>query len=233
MDMPIRPRRLRVNETMRRLVRETRVSKSAFVYPLFVRSGSGVIEDISSLPGQKRCTPDRLPALLEAPVKAGVSGILLFGIPAYKDETGSPAWAEDGPVQQAVREVKRHFPQLCVITDVCLCEYTSHGHCGIVENGLVDNDRTLALLSRTAFSHAQAGAEERVLDAGLASETDAGAGFHPGAEFAAQFQAAAGLFGDGLRGGPAGVPAALGRSQGRPTSSSRQDSRRESGHLIY
>jgi porphobilinogen synthase len=141
------------------MVRETRVSKSALVYPLFIRAGTGAVEDIPSLDGQKRCTADRLPFLLEMPAAAGVGSILLFGIPDHKDETGSSAWEDDGPVQNAVREIKRAFPQLTVITDVCLCEYTSHGHCGVVKDGAVQNDETLPLLARTALSHAQAGAD--------------------------------------------------------------------------
>jgi porphobilinogen synthase len=141
------------------MVRETRVSKDALVYPLFIRAGVGAVEDIPSLDGQKRCTADRLPFLLEKPVADGVGSILLFGIPNHKDETGSSAWEDDGPVQNAIREAKRAFPHLTVITDVCLCEYTSHGHCGVVKDGAVQNDETLPLLARTALSHAQAGAD--------------------------------------------------------------------------
>jgi porphobilinogen synthase len=138
---------------------ETRFSKAALVYPLFVRSGKGIIEDIPSLDGQKRCTADQLPFLLEKPVEAGVGSILLFGLPSYKDETGSAAWDDDGPVQNAIREAKRTFPNLTVITDVCLCEYTSHGHCGLVKDGAVQNDETLPLLARAALSHVRAGAD--------------------------------------------------------------------------
>jgi porphobilinogen synthase len=141
------------------MVQETRVSKNALVYPLFIKAGKGIIEDIPSLDGQKRCTPDRLPFLLEEAVRSGLRSILLFGIPSHKDETGSPAWAEDGPVQKAIREIKRTFPGLTVITDVCLCEYTSHGHCGIVRNGRVQNDETLPLLMKTALSHVCSGAD--------------------------------------------------------------------------
>jgi porphobilinogen synthase len=159
MEIIQRPRRLRSSKTMRSLVRETRVSKSALVYPLFILQGKNVVEDIPSLDGQQRCTPDRLPYLLEGPAKAGIQNILLFGLPQSKDETGSSAWAADGAVQLAVREAKKNFPAMNVITDVCLCEYTSHGHCGVVENGTVDNDKTLPLLARVALSHAQAGAD--------------------------------------------------------------------------
>jgi porphobilinogen synthase len=159
MDLLKRPRRLRGNEGIRSLVRETGVSKRALVYPLFIRDGKGIIEDIPSLDGQKRCTPDQLPRLLEEPVRAGVGSILLFGLPGYKDETGSSAWAEDGPVQKAVRAAKQAFPDLTVITDICLCEYTSHGHCGLVKDGIILNDETLPLLARTALSHVRAGAD--------------------------------------------------------------------------
>jgi Delta-aminolevulinic acid dehydratase len=154
-----RPRRLRVSAGVRAMVRETRVSRSALIYPLFVREGRGILEDIPSLDGQKRCSPDTLPYLLEDAVKAGVGAVLLFGLPEHKDEKGGGAWAEDGPVQQAVREAKRRFPALVVITDVCLCEYTSHGHCGVVRKGKVVNDETLPLLCRAALSQAEAGAD--------------------------------------------------------------------------
>jgi porphobilinogen synthase len=157
----IRPRRLRVDQSMRELVRETRISKQSLVYPLFVKEGSGILEDIPSLEGQKRCSPDCLPALLEPLSAAGIRTLLLFGLPAVKDEKGSSAWNRNGIVQQAVRIIKRDFPQFKVITDVCLCEYTSHGHCGLVMPGTatVDNDGTLKLLAETAVSHAEAGAD--------------------------------------------------------------------------
>jgi porphobilinogen synthase len=144
---------------MRNLVRETRVSKNALVYPVFVKEGSGIFEDIESLDGQKRCSPDMLTRLLEPVVKAGVRCILLFGLPSHKDAFGSSAYNEHGAVQQAVRTVKKAYPELKVITDVCLCEYTSHGHCGVLEGENVDNDKTLELLSKTALSHARAGAD--------------------------------------------------------------------------
>ncbi|AEF86389.1 porphobilinogen synthase [Treponema primitia ZAS-2] len=159
MDLTERPRRLRANEGLRSMVMETRVSKNALVYPLFIREGQGIVEDIPSLDGQKRCTPDKLPFLLEEPVSAGVRSILLFGLPDHKDETGSSAWDENGPVQRAVREAKRAFPELTVITDVCLCEYTSHGHCGVIKDGIVQNDETLPLLAKTALSHVRSGAD--------------------------------------------------------------------------
>ena len=157
----IRPRRLRVDQSMRELVRETRISKQSLVYPLFVKEGSSIIEDIPSLEGQKRCSPDRLPVLLEPLSSKGIRTLLLFGLPEEKDEKGSGAWNKNGVVQQAVRVIKRDFPQFKVITDVCLCEYTSHGHCGLVIPGtsVVDNDETLKLLSETALSHVEAGAD--------------------------------------------------------------------------
>lgn len=159
MELIHRPRRLRTTPGMRALVRQTHLSKSALVYPLFVRAGKGIIEDIPSLDGQRRCTPDQLGYLLEGAVRAGISSFLLFGLPEHKDAQGSPAWDDHGPVQQAVREIKRQFPHVNVITDVCLCEYTSHGHCGLIKDEKVLNDETLPLLSRVALSHAQAGAD--------------------------------------------------------------------------
>ena len=159
MEQPIRPRRLRKTPVIRKMVRETRVSPSSLIYPLFVREGRNIIEDIPSLEGQKRYSPDTLPFALEEVCKAGVSSILLFGIPEQKDEMGSSAWEEQGVVQQALRIAKREFPNLYCITDVCLCEYTSHGHCGILCGETVDNDKTLPYLSRTALSHVQAGAD--------------------------------------------------------------------------
>lgn len=159
MELLNRPRRLRGNPVLRSMVRETRVSKSALVYPLFVREGVGIIEEISSLEGQKRYSPDCLQGVLTQLTKAGVNSVLLFGIPAHKDETGSGAWDENGAVQQALRYIKREFPHLYCITDVCMCEYTSHGHCGVLCGETVDNDKTLDLLAKTALSHVQAGAD--------------------------------------------------------------------------
>jgi porphobilinogen synthase len=150
---------LRTTEGIRALTRETRVSKNALIYPLFIIDGNGVLEDIASLEGQKRCSPDRLPFLLEKAVSAGVKSILLFGVPSYKDEIGSSAWDESGPVQKAVREAKRTFPEVTVITDVCMCAYTSCGHCGVIRNKKIDNDATLPLLAKVALSHARAGAD--------------------------------------------------------------------------
>lgn len=159
MDMLNRPRRLRGCAALRGMVRETRVAKSALVYPLFVREGSGINEEIPSMEGQRRYSPDCLAGILEELTAAGVGTVLLFGIPAHKDETGSGAWDENGAVQQAIHVIKRDFPQIYIITDVCMCEYTSHGHCGILCGQAVDNDKTLALLVRTALSHVRAGAD--------------------------------------------------------------------------
>ena len=157
--MIIRPRRLRVTKSIRDMVCETRLSPSMFVYPVFVREGKNIIEDIPAMPGQKRYSPDTLPVILERAVKAKIGGVLMFGIPERKDETGSEAWREGGVIQTAIRTAKREFPDLTVIGDVCLCEYTSHGHCGLLRGKNVDNDSTLEVLSRVAVSQARAGAD--------------------------------------------------------------------------
>jgi porphobilinogen synthase len=154
-----RLRRLRRTEALRRLVRETRLSAEDFVYPLFVVHGSDVRNAIPSMPGQAQLSIDQLPAEARELRALGIPAVLLFGIPASKDEQASEAYAADGIVQQAVRALKQADPALLVITDVCLCEYTSHGHCGIVRDGDVDNDATLPLLAQTALSHARAGAD--------------------------------------------------------------------------
>ena len=154
-----RPRRLRANPTIRGLVRETRMSKDSLVYPLFVREGSNIKEEIPSMDGQYRYSVDRLGEALEQVSQAGVGSILLFGIPDHKDECGSGAYAEDGIVQKALRYAKKNYPNLYLITDVCMCEYTSHGHCGILDGSYVDNDKTLVKLSEIALSHVQAGAD--------------------------------------------------------------------------
>lgn len=159
MEMLKRPRRLRQSEPLRRMVRETRIDKSSLIYPLFAIDGENVQEEITSMEGQYRYSVDRLPYELERLSKAGVSNVMLFGIPADKDALGSQAYAQDGIVQRALREAKRQFPQLYFITDVCMCEYTSHGHCGALCGHDVENDATLELLSKTALSHVQAGAD--------------------------------------------------------------------------
>ncbi|MDD5943126.1 porphobilinogen synthase [Fibrobacter sp.] len=158
--MIIRPRRLRKNETIRNMVAETAVNPDSLVYPMFVVEGEGIKEEIPSMPGQFRFSIDEILKELENCVALGIKSILLFGIPSFKDEIASSAYDDDGIVQRAVRSIKAKFPELYVITDVCLCEYMSHGHCGIVkENGDVDNDPTLELLAKTALSHADAGAD--------------------------------------------------------------------------
>ncbi len=154
-----RPRRIRGNENIRRMVRETRMDKSSLIYPLFVIDGENIEEEIPTMPGQFRYSVDRLPYELERLEMAGVSNLMLFGIPAVKDEAGSQAYAEDGIVQRALREGKKRFPDLYYITDVCMCEYTSHGHCGVLCGHDVENDQTLKLLSKTALSHVEAGAD--------------------------------------------------------------------------
>jgi len=154
-----RPRRLREKSLLRKMVRETALAVDDFVYPLFVQHGRGVREPIASMPGQARLSVVALVLKYKDAAGMCIPAVLLFGLPADKDPQGSEAYADDGIVQQAVRAVKETVPDLLVITDVCLCEYTSHGHCGVVEDGTVKNDPTLDLLARTAVSHAEAGAD--------------------------------------------------------------------------
>ncbi len=154
-----RMRRLRTSEAMRRLVRETALSVDDFVYPLFVREGKGLKEPIKSMTGCFHFSPDTIAAEARDVAELGIPAVLLFGLPAKKDAAGSEAWAENGAVQRAVREIKKAVPELLVITDVCLCEYTDHGHCGVISNGKVDNDATCELLAKAALSHTQAGAD--------------------------------------------------------------------------
>lgn len=159
MNNPIRPRRLRGNAILRKMVRESAVNTDSLIYPLFVMDGSGKCEEIGSMPGQYRYSIDKVDEALEQLLEAGVMSLLLFGIPAEKDDKGSGAYAENGIVQRALRHIKEHYPELYLITDVCMCEYTSHGHCGMLCGHDVDNDLTLELLAKTALSHAQAGAD--------------------------------------------------------------------------
>ena len=159
MDLIQRPRRLRGSENLRKLVRETRMDKSSLIYPLFVKEGTGIEEEIPSMEGQFRYSIDRLPFELERLQKAGVNSVMLFGIPDHKDEVGSGAYDPNGIVQKALREAKKQFPDMYYITDVCMCEYTSHGHCGVLCGHDVDNDATLELLAKTAVSHIEAGAD--------------------------------------------------------------------------
>ncbi|MFC1781439.1 porphobilinogen synthase [Planctomycetota bacterium] len=154
-----RMRRLRGSDSMRRLVRQTKLSLDDFVYPLFVRQGSGIKEPIESMAGCFHFSPDSIVAEAREVVSLGIPGVLLFGLPGSKDEIGSQAWAEEGIVQQAIREIKKAAPELLVITDICLCSYTEHGHCGVIKDSKIDNDRTCELLAKVALSHAQAGAD--------------------------------------------------------------------------
>jgi len=160
MAFPIeRPRRLRFSESIRRLVRETHLSPSQFILPLFVCPGDGVRKDIGSMPGHAQLSIDNLVREAEECKSLGLGGIILFGIPAQKDEFATEASAPDGITQRAIRALKAGVPGLLVITDVCNCEYTTHGHCGFVKDGEVDNDVTLGWLANTAVSHAEAGAD--------------------------------------------------------------------------
>jgi porphobilinogen synthase len=154
-----RPRRLRKNETIRRMVRETSLSPDNFIYPLFVTFGKGVKKEIPSMPGCFQESVDEVVKNAKEVYSLGIPSLLLFGIPEYKDEIGSSAYDDHGVVQDAIRAIKDAVPELFVITDVCMCEYTSHGHCGIVKNGEVQNDPTLEILSKEALSHVEAGAD--------------------------------------------------------------------------
>lgn len=154
-----RPRRLRKNEMLRRMVRETTIAAKDFILPLFVTFGRNVKKEISSMPGNFQLSADMLPSQANEVKELGISGIILFGIPETKDEMGSGAYDEKGVVQEAIRTIKAEVPELLVITDVCLCEYTSHGHCGVIKDGDVQNDDTLELLAKMALSHVQAGAD--------------------------------------------------------------------------
>ncbi len=160
MPFPLyRPRRLRESPLLRSMVRETALRVDDFVYPLFAVHGRGVREPIGSMPGPYRLSIDELLKECKDAASMGIPAVLLFGLPRDKDPRGTEAYADDGIIQQAVRAVKDTIPDLLVITDVCLCEYTSHGHCGVVEDGRVKNDPTLELIARTALSHAEAGAD--------------------------------------------------------------------------
>ena len=154
-----RPRRLRKNESFRSLIRETRLSASQLVYPLFVRPGKNIREQIASMPGVFRLSVDQLAGEAKECLALGVKAVILFGLPDKKDAMGSGAHAKNGIIQQAIKELKNTAPELMVITDVCLCEYTDHGHCGCIIGQDVDNDATLEILAKTALSHAQAGAD--------------------------------------------------------------------------
>ena len=159
MELTIRPRRLLTTEKLRKKVRETRMDKSSLVYPMFVMDGENKKEEIPTMPGQFRYTLDRMPEILQEMADAGVGSVMLFGIPDHKDEVGSGAYACDGIIQRALEKAKKEVPDLYYIGDVCMCEYTSHGHCGILKGDYVDNDLTLDKLSQIAVSQVQAGAD--------------------------------------------------------------------------
>ena len=160
MDYPkYRPRRLRRNERIRELIRETTISPKNLIYPLFVGPGKDRAQPVSSMPGVAQLSVDRAVIECQEVRALGIPAVILFGIPEHKDSLGTEAWADTGVVQQAIRAIKEKLPELLVITDVCLCEYTDHGHCGVVKNGDVDNDATLELLAKEALSHARAGAD--------------------------------------------------------------------------
>ena len=159
MEMLKRPRRLRGSEVLRKMVRETRMDKASLIYPMFVKEGSGIIEEIPTMPGQFRYSVDTQGEILSRLQDAGVKNVMFFGIPDHKDEVGSGAYDPEGIVQKALRQARKDFPEMYLITDVCICEYTSHGHCGVLCGHDVDNDRTLELLAKTALSHVEAGAD--------------------------------------------------------------------------
>lgn len=160
MEFPkTRMRRLRRTEGLREMVRETQLDSGDFIYPLFVVHGKGIKEEISSMPGNYHFSVDELVKEAKDVYELGIPAVLLFGIPQVKDEFGSESFSQEGIIQQAVRAIKQALPELMVITDVCMCEYTSHGHCGIVKAGAVQNDETLELLTKQAITHARAGAD--------------------------------------------------------------------------
>jgi porphobilinogen synthase len=154
-----RPRRMRSNDNFRRMVRETKLSVDDFIYPLFAVPGKGIKKPIGAMPGNFQMSVDHIVKEAKKAKERGIPGVLLFGIPDKKDEVASGAFAKDGIIQKAAKEIKNHIPDILVITDVCLCEYTSHGHCGMLEGNDVDNDSTLEVLAETAVSHAKAGAD--------------------------------------------------------------------------
>ncbi|KHO61207.1 delta-aminolevulinic acid dehydratase [Thermoanaerobacter sp. YS13] len=159
MDLVKRPRRLRVNSILRNMIRETSLNVGDLIYPLFVVPGDNIKEEIDSMPGVYHFSIDLLVEEVKEVSDLGIPAILLFGVPSYKDELGSEAYSEEGIVQKAVREIKEKVPEIVVITDVCMCGYTIHGHCGIVENGQVLNDKTVDYIAKIALSHVEAGAD--------------------------------------------------------------------------
>lgn len=159
MNLIKRPRRLRTTEGLRKMVRETRASVEGLIYPIFIKEGKGIYEPIESLDGQYRYSPDMLHIIIEKCIEKGVTKVLLFGLPEHKDETGSSAYDDNGVIQQGIRAIKEKYPSIYIITDICMCEYTSHGHCGILKGNYVNNDETLKYLDKIAVSHARAGAD--------------------------------------------------------------------------
>lgn len=154
-----RGRRLRMDGNIRDMVRETRISKDALIYPMFIEEGSGIVKEIEAMPGQFRYSTDTMVPVLKEVAASGVRAVMFFGVPAHKDEVGSGAYDDNGIIQQAMRIAKKEVPELVYVGDVCMCEYTSHGHCGIIKGNSVDNDKTLPLLAKTAVSQVKAGAD--------------------------------------------------------------------------
>lgn len=159
MELVKRPRRLRYDGRLRKMARETRMDASSLIYPMFIIEGENIKKEIPSMPGQYHYSVDRMGERLEKLLDAGVGAVIFFGIPGYKDESGSGAYACDGIIQKAFRYAKEHYPEMYLIGDVCLCEYTSHGHCGILRGKEVDNDKSVEVLAKTALSQVEAGAD--------------------------------------------------------------------------
>ena len=154
-----RTRRLRANSNIRNIVRETRISKDSLIYPMFFEEGENIFEEIESMPGQYRMSIDRCDSVIKELLESGVKSIILFGIPGHKDESGSEAYHDHGIVQEAIRYIKKKYPEVYIIGDVCMCEYTSHGHCGILKGNDIDNDSTIKYLAKIALSQVEAGAD--------------------------------------------------------------------------
>lgn len=154
-----RTRRLRANSNIRNMVRETRISKDSLIYPMFFEEGENIFEEIESMPGQYRMSIDRCDSVIRELLESGVKSVILFGIPKHKDESGSEAYHDHGIVQEAIRYIKKNYPKVYIIGDVCMCEYTSHGHCGILKGNDIDNDSTIKYLAKIALSQVEAGAD--------------------------------------------------------------------------
>jgi len=154
-----RTRRLRANSNIRNMVRETRISKDSLIYPMFFEEGENIFEEIESMPGQYRMSIDRCDNVIKELLESGVKSVILFGIPGHKDESGSEAYHDHGIVQEAIRYIKKKYPEVYIIGDVCMCEYTSHGHCGILKGNDIDNDSTIKYIAKIALSQVEAGAD--------------------------------------------------------------------------